>query len=277
MVLGAKGFVGRALVARLARDGSSVLPISRDGIDLAADGAADRLTAELRPDDCLVFLSALTPDKGRGIPAFLTNIQMAAAVSSAIERRPPAHIIYVSSDAVYPFRSALIDEDSGAEPVDLYGAMHLSREIMMKQSAKAPVAVLRPTLIYGAGDTHNSYGPNRFRRMAAKERRITLFGEGEETRDHIYVDDVVALIDLVIRHRSAGTLNLATGRSITYRALADMVAWVHPEPVEVAGMPRQNPVTHRSFDVIALHRSFPAFTFTPLEEGLVVAHRADAS
>src|SRR3546814_11446336 len=64
--------------------------------------------------------------------------------------------------------------------------------------------LLRPTLIYGAEDTHNSYGPNRLRRMARKDARITLFGAGEETRDHISVDDVYRLILLTLRHRSEG-------------------------------------------------------------------------
>lgn len=275
VVLGARGFVGRALVGHLERNGAAVRALGRDEVDLAADAAADRLAAELRDGDTVVFLSALTPDKGRGLAPFLANIKMAAAVCKALERASPGHVVYVSSDAVYPFRSALIDEQSCAEPADLYGAMHLAREIMVKQSAKAPVAILRPTSISGAGDTHNSYGPNRFRRMAQKDRRIALFGDGAETRDHIYVEDVAALIALVIRHRSAGTLNLATGRSVSFAELAGSVARLFDPPAEVVETPRQNPVTHRTFDVAALHRAFPDFAFTPLEAGLARAHGAD--
>jgi nucleoside-diphosphate-sugar epimerase len=185
-------------------------------------------------------------------------------------------VIYLSSDAVYPFRDGLINEDSFAEPTDLYGSMHLSRELMIKQAIKAPVAILRPTLIYGAGDTHNSYGPNRLRRMARQDQRMTLFGAGEETRDHIFIADVVGLIDLTIRHRSAGTLNLATGQSITYADLARGVAQLFPAPVPISKTPRQNPVTHRAFDVTAIYRAFPAFRFTPLEQGLALAHQGEA-
>jgi UDP-glucose 4-epimerase len=271
VVLGPNGFVGRGLSAHLSGQGIAVAPLGRNEIDLSAEQATERLVAALRPDDTLVFLSALTPDKGRGTPAFLTNIRMGAAVCTALERQPCAHVVYISSDAVYPFRTGLVSEDTPAEPTDLYGAMHLARELMVKQAMKTPVAVLRPTLIYGAGDTHNSYGPNRFRRMA-REGKITLFGQGEETRDHIFVDDVVALIGLVILHRSAGTLNLATGTSITYGYLAQAVAALAPK-VEVVGTPRQNPITHRAFDVTAIRRAFPQFRFTSLEHGLVAAQR----
>jgi nucleoside-diphosphate-sugar epimerase len=150
--------------------------------------------------------------------------------------------------------------------------MHLAREMMVKSATKAPVAVLRSTLVYGAEDTHNSYGPNRLRRMAHKDGKITLFGKGEETRDHILVHDVAALTMLVLSHRSTGTLNLATGRSITYAELAKKVAALFDGPIDIIGTSRQNPITHRHFDVTAIHKAFPTFTFTPLDKGLAKAH-----
>ena len=155
--------------------------------------------------------------------------------------------------------------------------MHIARELMIKQLVKSPIAVLRPTLIYGAGDPHNSYGPNRLRRMAHREGRITLFGEGEETRDHIYIDDVVALIELVLQLRSSGLLNLASGHSVSY---AEPPRWWRRcarSRLRSRGSPRQNPITHRAFDVTALHRSFPTFVFTPLKDGLAKAQAVEQS
>ena len=55
----------------------------------------------------------------------------------------------------------------------------------VRRCARRDLAILRPTLIYGAGDPHNGYGPNRFRRLAATGKPIILFGEGEERRDHV--------------------------------------------------------------------------------------------
>jgi len=156
--------------------------------------------------------------------------------------------------------------------------MHLARELMVKQIAGLPVAVLRPTLIYGAADTHNSYGPNRFRRMARKDKTIAMFGEGEETRDYICVDDAAAIIELALRHGSTGTLNLASGRSISFADLARKVAEPFETPIQVASRPRSGgTITHRAFDVSAIYRSFPTFQFTPLERGLLAAHQQDRS
>jgi UDP-glucose 4-epimerase len=272
VLLGANGFIGRNLAAKLAANGLPVVAIGRDQVDLTKDSAQQKLSAWLQIDDTIVFLAALTPDKGRGTAAFLANVHIGEVVCSALERTPPSHVVYFSSDAVYPLRGGLVDEQSPAEPTDLYGAMHIARELMMRQATKAPLAVLRPSLVFGAGDTHNSYGPNRFRRMA-KDGRITLFGDGEETRDHIYIDDVVSLTELTILHGSTGTLNLATGQSISFRDMAERVANLFPTKINIVGTPRQNPVTHRSYDVTAIHRAFPEFRFTPLDHALAAAHR----
>jgi nucleoside-diphosphate-sugar epimerase len=272
VVLGSTGFVARALILHLERRGTPVRAIGRAEIDLAAAGAGEKLGKELRDGDALVFLSAVTPDKGRGIEAFLANVQMGATVCAALTGKASAQVVYVSSDAVYPFTAGATNEESCAEPTDLYGAAHLAREIMVRGAAKCPVAILRPTMIYGAGDTHNSYGANRFRRMARKEGRITLFGEGEETRDHVPIADIVTLIDLVLEHRSSGTLNLVSGRSISFGELARMIAAQFPTPVETVSLPRQVPITHRKFDAAAIAHAFPQFQPTPLEAGLVGAH-----
>ena len=47
-------------------------------------------------------------------------------------------------------------------PTSMHGMMHLAREIAFRRRAKAPLAILRPSLIYGAGDPHNGYGPTAF-------------------------------------------------------------------------------------------------------------------
>lgn len=273
VVLGGRGFVGGELLKALTGAGIPALAPTRAELDLGAPDAGERLGALLQPGDAVVVLAALTPDKGRGLRPFVANIAIGAAVAHALERGRPAHVVYVSSDAVYPMDVGRISEASCAQPPDLYGMMHLAREAMLAAASPAPLAVLRPTLLYGARDTHNSYGPNRLRRTAHADGRITLFGEGEETRDHVLVDDAVALIMLVLHHRSRGLLNVATGQSVNYAELARKVAAQFDGPVEVAGTPRQTPITHRHFDVTALHKAFPTFRFTPLDEGLARTHR----
>jgi UDP-glucose 4-epimerase len=276
VVLGAGGFLGsRLLKACTAADIAAVGLSSRD-IDLVDAAAPVRLAQQLRPKDVLIFLAALTPDKGRDSGTLMRNLAMARAVCEATHSAEIAQLVYASSDAVYSFATALISEETPAVPLDLYGAMHRTRELILAGEAKAPLAILRLTAVYGAGDTHNSYGPNRFLRQALKDARIPLFGNGEETRDHLHVDDALDLILKVVTHGSTGLLNLATGKSETFRAVADMIAARAGRPVEVAVSPRQNPVTHRHFDTTHLLHAFPGASFNRLDDALA-ATLADES
>src|SRR5262249_40476992 len=151
------------------------------------------------------------------------NLAMVRAVCEATRNVALAQLVYASSDAVYSFDTALISEETPAVPLDLYGVMHRARELVLAAEAKAPLAILRFTAVYGTGDTHNSYGPNRFLRQALKDGRIALFGNGEETRDHLYIDDAVDLVLKAITHGSTGLINLASGSSVPFRAVADMI------------------------------------------------------
>lgn len=273
VLIGARGFIGMALRRRLESEGIANLGLGSADFDLIEPASVEQLAMRLRPDDAVVMLSALTPDKGRDIRTLMKNLAMMQHLCGALGKTGCTHLVYFSSDAVYNLAASQVIEDTPASPQDLYGAMHYTREIMARSLVKMPVLVLRPTLVYGVDDTHNAYGPNRFRRAANTEGRITLFGAGEETRDHIHVDDVAALTVRCLMHKSTGTLNVATGRSVSFKELARLVAQLFGKTVEIAETPRANPITHRHYDVTNLIKAFPEFRFIPLEEGLVHVHR----
>jgi nucleoside-diphosphate-sugar epimerase len=236
-------------------------------LDLSAPGAGEALAGWLDDSDAVVFLAALTPDKGRDSTTLMKNLAMGYAVATAVRNVPIAHLIYVSSDSVYDFASESISEASPAAPADLYGAMHRTREILLGAEAPVPLAVLRFTAVYGPGDTHGSYGPNRFIRQALAERRISLFGDGEETRDHLFIGDAADILRRVVSGRFTGLLNVASGRSVSFRQVAEAVAARIPG-TRIEPVPRRSAVTHRRFEPAAMRAAFPEARFTMLDKGL---------
>jgi len=274
VIIGAGGFVGGAIGARLAADKVPVLALTRHELDLLKPEASTTLQRSLRADDSVVFVSALAPTRNNAM--LIDNLRMAEAVCAALAAQPVAHVVYISSDAVYSDDANPVTERSCRQPSSLHGVMHLAREIMLSAALKLPLAILRPTLIYGAKDPHNGYGPNRFRRLAAKGEAITLFGEGEEKRDHVHVDDVAALAGATLHHGSTGTLNIATGRSVSFREVAEMTTALSGRSVEIRGTPRQNPITHRHFDITDYLKAFPEFHYIPLRDGLARAAKESA-
>ena len=275
-LLGARGFIGTAIRGQIEAQGIPVIALTSAELDLAETTAADKLAALLKPSDAVVMLAALTPDKGRDIATLMKNLAIMQNVCAAIGKSGCAHLVYFSSDAVYDTAVSRVTEDTPASPQDLYGVMHYAREIMARSLAKVPVLVLRPTLIYGLGDTHNSYGPNRFRRAAQKDGKITLFGGGEETRDHIHVDDVAALTVRCLLRKSTGTLNVATGVSRSFHELAELVAKQFDNNIEIIVTPRANPITQRHYGVTNLIKAFPDFRFIAPEDGIARVHKESA-
>jgi nucleoside-diphosphate-sugar epimerase len=276
VVLGAAGFVGGAAVRHLTIAGIAAVALGRKEVDLLSGNAAGALRKHLSPGDTLVFVSAKAPCKDAAM--LIENVRMAGAVCEAVKGLGIAHLVYVSSDAVYKESAEPLTEASCAEPGSAHGAMHLAREVLLRSEFTGPMAILRPTLIYGLGDPHNGYGPNRFRRLASSGKAIMLFGEGEERRDHVSVEDVAGLLVGIIRRQSTGVLNAVSGSVASFRELAEFTAEQFSPRVAVSGTPRSGPMPHngyRAFDASAIAQAFPDFRITPWREGVAAACKAE--
>lgn len=274
VVMGAGGFLGSAISNHIKQKGVSVLALTSELLNLLDKDASQRLAGILRPDDTLIVISAIAPCKDNEM--LLQNIVMMNAICAAVEKSMPAHVVYISSDAVYADDPIPLTESSCAEPSSMHGVMHLAREIMLKNSCSAPLAILRPSLVYGAADTHNGYGPNQFRRLGAEGREIVLFGEGEERRDHVLIDDVAEIAGLTAIHRSKGVLNVATGTVATFREVAEMVASHFIQPPAIKTTPRKGSMPHggyRPFDISGCRKAFPQFRYVSLEKGIARAYK----
>lgn len=269
LVLGAGGFVGRALVRHLREAGVQVDAPPSSVLDLSSWDAGPSLRSRMEGVKAVVLLAALTPDRGgRSAEALSRNVRMVTGLHEALRGAGCEHLIYVSSDAVYPLSVSRIREEACAGAQDLYGCAHRLRELLLEASAPCPLAILRPTLIYGTGDTHDAYGPGRIVRSALRNGTITLLGNGEDTRDHVALDDVISVLMQTLRWRTEGVLNVASGQSISYLDLAGQVASLLPRPITIAHAPRLQPITHRSFDLKRLQEAFPQLTPTALAIGL---------
>ena len=275
VVVGSRGFVGSNLVGKAQALGWNVLPLSSKEIDLTECSSLAVLSSTIKPTDTVVFISALTPDKGRDRKTLLANFTMADNVCGALEKTPCAHVIYVSSDAVYDDAAHPVRESSSCNPSSFHGIMHLTREKMLLEATKRlhiPLLIVRPCAVYGKGDTHNSYGPNRFLKTALEKKEIAITGEGEELRDHLFIDDLVLLITETIGYRATGVVNAASGTTLSFKEVATEIKANMPHglasSITITSTPRQSPVTHRHFDVSELLRSFPTFQFTAFKDGI---------
>ena len=274
VVLGSGGFIGAAITQSLRTAGISTLALSRVEMDLLSPTATDKLTNLLNPSDVLVLASANAPCKD--LAMLQGNLAMIEPVCVALQRQPVAQVVYISSDAVYKDSTSPLTEESCAEPNSLHGVMHLAREVALRQAYTGPLALVRPTLVYGLNDPHNGYGPNRFRRLAAQGQDIVLYGEGEERRDHVDVEDVADLVLHIVLQRSAGIANAVSGQVVSFRELAEFAASAFLPQVTVQGSTRKGVMPHngyRAFDNRALCAALPGLHFRNWQEGLTQVHQ----
>mgnify|MGYP001398262244 CR=1 FL=1 len=268
VIFGSNGFIGKNLVKSLKKETTELVEITSNDINLTHHNCHELIQNTVKGDDVVIILSAMTPDRGKDIKTMMLNIKMMENLTKAIKKINVAHIIYFSSDAVYSFDNSLISESIATEITDYYSAMHIVRETIIKTELDSPILFVRPTLVYGIGDTHNSYGPNRFVKNALQEKTITLGGQGEETQDHIYINDLVNMIKLFIYYKTVGTINLATGNSYTFMKIANIVNKSLGNKVNIIETERKNEITYRKFDISNFIKLFPDFIFSDLEKNI---------
>jgi UDP-glucose 4-epimerase len=272
IVLGGSGFLGRYICQKLNDEHINYICLSSEILDLAGSHAEDYLLSILKPTDSLIILAALTPKKGipvsEDIHRFLKNVKMIQSVCSAISKIKVDYVIYVSTDAVYS-RTCKITEKTQLQADTLYGMAHLCRELMLSFSiATDSLLIVRPCAIFGPGDPHNAYGPNRFLKDIFHKTEMTLFGNGEERRDHVYVEDVARIVSEVLKHKITGSLNIASGNSISFSDLAKLLSKIVSFQFKILKAERMLEILHKEFDNTLFRNTFPDFKFTDLSEGL---------
>lgn len=146
-------------------------------------------------------------------------------------------LIYASSAAIYGASTEFRDDDASLErPLNVYGFSKLLFDRYVRANAARgdpQVVGLRYFNVYGPGEAHKGSMASvvwHFRLQLAETGELRLFegshgyGDGEQRRDFIHVDDVVRVVLWFLDHpEKSGIFNLGTGRSASFNDLARAV------------------------------------------------------
>lgn len=270
VVIGKNGFIGKTLIEYLFKFGINSYNLGRDDIDLTSIDAINFFSNRIKPKDVIIFTAGDVPVKK--INQFNANLTGIENFVEGVKGIDLAQVIYVSSDAVYMDSDEPLVEKSIKAPQSLHGLMHLAREIFLQSSSlRNQLCIVRPTLIYGARDPHNGYGPCSFLRLARKNEDIQLFGAGEELRDFIQVSDVVQVITEIVLKGAVGQLNLASGILNSFAEVARTILEITNSKSKIFENPRIGAMPHngfRPFDISNLQTFLPLYKPIPISEGL---------
>ncbi len=284
LIFGHTGFIGSHLSAYLKRELPQVEVVGRalDSFDLTQEDHM-RSLAELFDDEtAVVMLAAAKRQFGDNLDVYTRNMQMVINLCRLLEVRPVAHVIYFSSAAVYgeDIHNTAITEETRVCPTSYYGAAKFAAECLLRKviaaQSHSSLLVLRPPLIYGPGDRGETYGPSGFVRAAIRSGKITLWGDGAELREFVFVDDLVCIVGQLIYHGASGVVNVASGVSHTFReALGIVRALVPHQQIEVGSRPRTKASVDNAFCNGRLIELLPQFFFTDLGDGIRRTYEKD--
>ena len=269
IILGTSGIISHNLQKELNKKSINFLSIGRSNLNLKKKNASQILSKKIKTGDVIVFIAAEAPVKN--IKMFINNLIICKTVCDSLKKKKIMHFVYISSDAIYADVKEKITEKSITSPNSLHGLMHLSRETIIRNKFSKILCVLRPTLIYGLGDTHDGYGPNRFLKLALKNKPIKIFGHGEERRDHIFIDDLVKIIVKCIEKKGLGDLNLASGNVYSFKYLAKEIIYLTKSKSKLVKIKRLGPLPHngyRPFNVKLLKHYFKDIKMSSIKNGI---------
>lgn len=187
------------------------------------------------------------------------NVLGTRNIISAILNNKIPSLIYFSSAAIYGAPKYLpIDENHPCEPDSPYGVSKLAGEkdvLCMSRISNFRSVCFRPFNVYGKNQRFDAYGnviPIFFQKIYNGEP-ITIYGDGEQTRDFINVKDIVRAVVISVENDINGIFNLATGKAITINQLVEYMEVATGEKIKINyTAPRKGEVIHSSANVTNL-------------------------
>jgi UDP-glucose 4-epimerase len=304
LVTGAAGFIGSTLTERLLADGADVI-----GVDCFTDyypreikernlGAA-RLHPRFRFIDGRiqdVDLRSLLADRthvfhlaaqagvrkswGRDFAIYTTNNIEATQVllEALVSHRVLERYVYSSSSSFYGDLVAMtMREDALPQPVSPYGVSKLAAEqlcYLYFVNFGVPTVSLRYFTVYGPRQRPDM-GFHKFLRATVRNEPITVFGDGEQTRDFTFVADAVAANVSAAQRGIAGRVyNIGGGSRVSVNHVLEVIGRVTNRPPRIVREPEQKGDMRHTYADTQLARADLGFVpAIGLEEGLTAEYR----
>ena len=242
-------------------------------IDLTKKDDVESLSKLFTLDTIIIMCSGIKKQHGDTQNIFRENMAMIENICQLMEKRPVKRFIYLSSAEVYgeTVHDIDINENTSIQPSSYYGiAKYASERLLQKtleSNTQCSLLILRPALVYGPDEGKAFYGPYGFLKSAINKDLITLWGNGGELREFLFVDDLVEVMTRLIFYEFSGLINIVNGRSETFQEIIKIITELVPS-TKVNSRTRSKPKVDQAYDNKLLRSLLPDISFKSLEDGI---------
>jgi UDP-glucose 4-epimerase len=290
LVTGGGGFIGKHLVRELLHQGFEVCVVDKVARphDLPRSGRLEYRRANvnapisswrIKPGTRVAHLAANTSVQEsvrRPLLSVRANIEATCRMLDLARKIDSEQFLFASTAAIYGDRTSSCRETDAPAPASPYASSKLASEYYCKVYASLygiPTIILRYFNVYGPGQSNRYAGViTRFVQEALRGKPPVIFGDGNQTRDFIFIDDVVRATVTSLTHRvsSETVLNIGTGKAIRIASLARQILRLfnlsHIRPLK--GPPRVGEVRHSQANISAARVKIHFRPQYQLSEGL---------
>jgi len=206
------------------------------------------------------------------------NVDASQRLLEACVGLPLRRFVYASSSSIYGDNAAIpMREDALPQPVSPYGVTKLAAEqlcYLYHANHGVPATSLRYFTVYGPRQRPDM-GFHRFIRAAINGEPITLYGDGEQTRDFTFVTDAVAATAAAGNQGKPGrAYNIGGGSRVSINQVLNMIGRMCGRPLDVRREPAQKGDMRDTFADTGLAKADLGFAPTvSLEEGIEAEYR----
>jgi UDP-glucose 4-epimerase len=294
-VTGGAGFIGRHLVGSLLKShqvtiydnfkNSSKDKIShlvKNGVSLVKGDVTDykTLSKSIKEFDLAIHLAAETDvQESIRFPERAHHVNVTGTVNllrSCVEHKVP-NVIFASSAAVFGNPQDLpLSENSPTRPISPYGASKLASESYMQAFSHAydlNCVSLRFFNVYGEGQSDAYAGViTKFMENIANNKPLVIFGDGTNTRDFVFIDDVIQSIQNAIAKingKKGNSYNIGSGKFTTINDLANLMITISGKTLSVEHKePKKGDIPHSQTSIWLAQRELGYAPKVMLKEGL---------
>ena len=256
LVTGAAGITGQSAVKRLLNEGSYVraavysnrkLNIKHPNLEVIQCDLMkheDCMSVLKDMDICFNFVAFIKGAKGQSdsknsLDLVKNNLFPSINMFDAAVRSKLDRFGFIGSSTMYPDVDYPVTEDEAynSNPHELYNGVGWMKRYCEKaieyynSISSTKFGIVRTTAIYGPHDAFNDNGhviPQLILKADSKMNPFEIWGDGNQIRDFIYVDDVVdGLMTIVEKNPTARAYNLATGKGTTIKELVETITDIY--------------------------------------------------